>query len=236
MRPARTSRHSLGPLRDEQVRYQRERQQPRVVLRVEQQPVQHAGGDRPRPSPPLDRPPVRVARQKPHRRHRHVEAIEMRVVEDPRHHREQQRPDQPRKPADGLLPPEIGRRHCQRADHHAWEAHRSALLGKPVPVPVEVLVREREQRLHQRRVLVVRRPVAVHGDLLERLLRMGHEQVEPGAVALRRREVEALVPRVAEVLHRRQQQPHVARGEQKGDQRVDQRTQEASCPTHRESA
>ncbi len=181
------------------------------MLGVEQQAVEHASGDGPAEPLRVKRAEVGVGGDEPHRSHRHVEAREVRVIEHAWHQRERQRGEEPCQATVRLPAEEVDGRDGEPGHQHAGEAVRRALFAENVEGVVEQPVREREERLHQHRVLVIDREVAIDLGALERDARILEQQSEPGVVAARSGELEALVARVAERPGAREQAGDVRR-------------------------
>src|SRR5450432_1856793 len=110
---------------------QRERagQEPCVVLRVEQESVQHAGRESPT-EPGFQRARIRVRGEEQHGHHRRVEAREVRVEEHARHEGKRERRYETWHPTELPAPPSISDRHAERTDGHTGEAIRRALFAK----------------------------------------------------------------------------------------------------------
>ena len=211
-------------MHEERVRQEDGGQDPRVVLRVEREAVQDPGGERPE-EPALERAPVDVDAPRPHRHDGDVEAREVRVEEDARHEREEDGGDDPRTTTVYAGAEEVGHPEADPGHGHAGEAEGKARVGEQLPLLVEGHPREREEALHERRVLVVGRPARVDGALLHRAVQIRAEELEPARVVARGVEVEALVAREAE---------RTGRGEEPDDVReTEQRAHRVIAGAHR---
>ena len=232
---ARRGAAQIARAGDREVRDDEERNEPRVVLRLEGE----APGEARREGPPDaagEGAPVRVEHDDPHGHHRHVEAVEVRVVEDPGHEREGERGHDARTRRVRAVPEDQREPHAEGPHHHARKAERQPLRGDPVPALVEEEPREPEERLHQRRVLVVRAPGRVDGAAREGDVAVVEQPVEPPRVVRRGVEVEALVARVAEGLRAAHEHRDVRRRQRRA-QRVELQAVHEALPAraHRAS-
>ena len=108
----------------------------------------------------------------------------------------------------GACAPQIGEPDPKRRERDGGESKARTLHGKPVTAVPQPLVRQREQRLDERGVLVVGLPEIVGAS--ECLAGILEQQIEPDLVATTGVKVEPLVARVAELVERAEQHERVA--------------------------
>jgi len=144
----------------------------------------------------------------------------MRVVEDVRHQAERDRRDDARAPGERAGRKQVGDEEREPHHQHAGEAERRAVVLEDLEAIVQERVREREQALHERGVLVIVLPDRIDRGALESLDRRVGEEREPALVVVRGREIEALVAREAEATRGGEQPRDVDRRDPAADERI----------------
>ena len=140
------------------------------------------------------------------------------MVKEARHEAEAERRHQSAQSSPGAGSPQVHQPDAQTGKHHAGEAETGALHRKQVPALVKEKVGQREQRLDQRRVLVVHAPGAVH--VSQRDCGGVPELLEPALVESRGLKVGTFVARISEAAHGVDQQDDVRRGDERGQRQI----------------
>ncbi len=141
----------------------------------------------------------------------------MGVKEHVRHEGKRERRHQPACASERATPPIERERDRRARKQHGRKAKAGAHFGEDA---AQKAIREREQRLDQRGVLVIDGPIPIHAGARKGLGRAVPKQLEPLPVGARCREVKALVAHEAERPCRQQQEREVAEEKRNGEQRI----------------